>query len=188
MALKLNCVTANPVDPARAPGGSSDSQPTPVHSAPGGSLAMVRASSSHRAGKAPASPQASDEDVPGDESEDSPAPGFADQFIITQHMDDAPPYTQTQGESSQMNMTQTRRESSQVCQRCVVSTRTAMHNLGDVVGMTARTFRAVPIAYTPGYVGSVGQQMSSAHQIRGRHGVESRLRVEPCVLNLAVLN
>ncbi|KAF8705737.1 hypothetical protein HU200_030939 [Digitaria exilis] len=78
MALKLNCVTANPMDPARAPGGSSDSQPTPVHSAPGGSSAMAGPSSSHRAGKAPASPQASDEDEPGDDSEDSPAPGFAD--------------------------------------------------------------------------------------------------------------
>ncbi|KAF8724325.1 hypothetical protein HU200_021355 [Digitaria exilis] len=74
---------------------------------------MARPSSSHRAGKAPASPQASDEDVPGDDSEDSPAPGFADQFIFSQHMDDAPPYTQTQGESSQMNMTQTQGESSQ---------------------------------------------------------------------------
>ncbi|KAF8775069.1 hypothetical protein HU200_005121 [Digitaria exilis] len=93
MALKLNCVTGNPVDPARAPSGSSDSQPTPVHSAPGGSSAMARPSSSHRAGKAPASPQASDEDVPGDDSEYSPAPGFADQFIFSQHMDDAPPYT-----------------------------------------------------------------------------------------------
>nr|CAB3467666.1 unnamed protein product [Digitaria exilis] len=113
MALKLNCVTVNPVDPARAPGGSSDSQPTPVHSAPGGSSAMARPSSSHRAGKAPVLPQASDEDVPGDDSEDSPAPRFADQFIFTQHMDDAPPYTQTQGESSQMNMTQTQREFSQ---------------------------------------------------------------------------
>nr|CAB3474500.1 unnamed protein product [Digitaria exilis] len=71
----LNCVTANPVDPARAPGGSYDSQPTPIHSAPGGSSAMAGPSSSHRAGKAPASPQASDEDVPGDDSEDSPAPG-----------------------------------------------------------------------------------------------------------------
>ncbi|KAF8701945.1 hypothetical protein HU200_033277 [Digitaria exilis] len=93
MALKLNCVTGNPVNPARAPGGSSDSQPTPVHSAPGGSSAMARPSTSHRAGKAPASPQASDEDVPGDDLEDSPAPGFADQFIFSQHMDDAPPYT-----------------------------------------------------------------------------------------------
>ncbi|KAF8689869.1 hypothetical protein HU200_041501 [Digitaria exilis] len=113
MALKLNCMTANPVDPALAPGGSSDSQPTPVHSAPGGSSAMAGPSSSHRAGKAPASPQASDEDVPGDDSEDSPTPGFADQFIVTQHMDDVPPYTHTQGESSQMNMTQSQRESSQ---------------------------------------------------------------------------
>ncbi|KAF8641934.1 hypothetical protein HU200_067647 [Digitaria exilis] len=112
MALKLNCVTANPVDPARGPGGLADSQPTPVHSAPGGSSAMAGPSSSHGAGKAPASPQASDEDVPGDDSEDSAAPGFADQFIVTQHMDDAPPYTQTQGESSQMNMIQTQRESS----------------------------------------------------------------------------
>nr|CAB3489193.1 unnamed protein product [Digitaria exilis] len=119
MALKLNCVTANPVDPARGPGGLADSQPTPVHSAPGGSSAMAGPSSSHGAGKAPASPQASDEDVPGDDSEDSAAPG----------------------------------------------TRTAMHNLGDVVGVTARTFRAVPIAYRPGYVGSVGQQMSSAHAL-----------------------
>ncbi|KAF8658955.1 hypothetical protein HU200_058793 [Digitaria exilis] len=99
----LNCVTANPVDPARAPSGS----------APGGSSAMARPSSSHRAGKAPASPQASDEDVPGDDSKDSPAPGFADQFIFSQHMNDAPPYTQTQGESSHMNMTQAQRESSQ---------------------------------------------------------------------------
>ncbi|KAF8676456.1 hypothetical protein HU200_047011 [Digitaria exilis] len=88
-------------------------QPTPVHSTPGGSSAMAGPSSSHRAGKAPASPQASDEDVPGDDSEDSPTPGFADQFIVTQHMDDAPPHTQTQGESSQMNMTQTQRESNQ---------------------------------------------------------------------------
>nr|CAB3466810.1 unnamed protein product [Digitaria exilis] len=120
MALKLNYVTANPVDPARAIGGTSDSQPTPVYSAPGGSSAMARPSSSHRAGKVPASPQASDEDVPGDDSEDSPAPGFADQFIVTQHMDDAPPYTQTQGESSQMNMTQTQRESSQVGSTLVV--------------------------------------------------------------------
>ncbi|KAF8691190.1 hypothetical protein HU200_040308 [Digitaria exilis] len=108
MALKLNCVTANPVDPARAPGGSSDSQPTG-----GGSSAMAGPSSSHRAGKAPASPQASDQGVPGEDSEGSPAPGFADQFILSQHMDDAPPYTQTQGESSQMNMTQTQGESSQ---------------------------------------------------------------------------
>ncbi|KAF8683654.1 hypothetical protein HU200_044582 [Digitaria exilis] len=69
----LNCVTANPVDPARAPGGS----------APGGSSAMAGPSSSHRAGKTPASPQASDEDVSGDDSEDSPAPGFANQFIVT---------------------------------------------------------------------------------------------------------
>ncbi|KAF8779641.1 hypothetical protein HU200_002389 [Digitaria exilis] len=121
MALKLNCVTGNPVDPARAPGGSSDSHPTPVHNAPGGSSAMARPSSSHRAGKAPASPQASDEDMPGDDSEDSPAPGFADQFIFSQHMDDALPYTQTQGESSQMNMTQTQGESSQVRQRSVLS-------------------------------------------------------------------
>ncbi|KAF8688175.1 hypothetical protein HU200_042407 [Digitaria exilis] len=29
-----------------------------------------------------------------------------------------------------------------------------MHNLGDAVGVTARTFPAVPIAYRPGYVGS----------------------------------
>ncbi|KAF8691345.1 hypothetical protein HU200_040476 [Digitaria exilis] len=181
MALKLNCVTANPVDPARTPGGSSDSQPTG-----GGSLAMAGPSSSHRAGKAPASPQASDEGVPGEDSEGSPAPGFADQFIFSQHMDDAPPYTQTQGESSQMNMTQTQGESSQVRQRCVLSTRMAMHYLGDAVGVTALTFPAVPIAYRPGHVGSVGQQMSSAHQIRGRHGVESRLPVEPCVLNLTV--
>ncbi|KAF8718082.1 hypothetical protein HU200_025560 [Digitaria exilis] len=56
MALKLNYVTANPVDPARGPGGSSDSQLTPVHNAPGGSSAMARPSSSYRAGKAPASP------------------------------------------------------------------------------------------------------------------------------------
>ncbi|KAF8697358.1 hypothetical protein HU200_035951 [Digitaria exilis] len=90
MALKLNCVTADHVDPVRGPGGSSDSQPTPVHSAPGGSSAMARPSSSHRAGKAPASPQASDEDVHGYNSEDSPAPGYADQFIFSQHMDDAP--------------------------------------------------------------------------------------------------
>nr|CAB3448653.1 unnamed protein product [Digitaria exilis] len=107
MALKLNCVTADHVDPVRGPGGSSDSQPTLVHSAPGGSSAMARPSSSHRAGKAPASPQASDEDVHGDDSEDSPAPGYADQFIFSQPKDDAPQYTQTQGESSQMNMTQT---------------------------------------------------------------------------------
>ncbi|KAF8655563.1 hypothetical protein HU200_061110 [Digitaria exilis] len=100
MALKLNCMTANPVDPARALVDRLILSPLPP-------------SSSHRAGKAPALPQASDEDVPGDDSEDSPAPGFADQFIVTQHMDDAPPYTQTQGESSQMNMTQTQRESSQ---------------------------------------------------------------------------
>ncbi|KAF8723626.1 hypothetical protein HU200_021583 [Digitaria exilis] len=145
MALKLNCVTVNPVDPARAPGGS----------APGGSSAMARPSSSHRAGKAPVLPQASDEDVPGDDSEDSPAPRFADQFIFTQHMDDAPPYTQTQGESSQMNMTQTQREFSQ-------------DSDGDA--QPRRRRRPVPIAYRPGYVGSVGQQMSSAHKIRGRHG------------------
>ncbi|KAF8747217.1 hypothetical protein HU200_013277 [Digitaria exilis] len=69
---------------------SSDSQPTPVHSAPGGSSAMARPSSSHRAGKAPASPQASDDDMRGDDSEDSP------------------------GESSLMNMTKTQGESSKV--------------------------------------------------------------------------
>nr|CAB3471906.1 unnamed protein product [Digitaria exilis] len=120
MALKLNCVTANPMDPARAPGGS----------APGGSSAMAGPSSSHRAGKAPASPQASDEDEPGDDSEDSPAPG-------------------------QMNMTQTQRESSQ-------------DSDGDA--QPRRRRRPVPIAYRPGYVGSVGQQMSSAHQIRGAAG------------------
>nr|CAB3486569.1 unnamed protein product [Digitaria exilis] len=170
MALKLNCVTAIPVDPERAPGGSSDSQPTG-----GGSSAMAGPSSSHRAGKALASPQASDKGVPGEDSEGSPAPGFADQFILSQHMDDAPPYTQTQGESSQMNMTQTQGE-----------TRMAMHYLGDAVGVTALTFPAVPIGYRPRHVGSVGQQMSTAHQIRGRHGVESRLPVEPCVLNLTV--
>ncbi|KAF8674749.1 hypothetical protein HU200_048030 [Digitaria exilis] len=93
MALKLNCVTADPVDPGRA--NSSDSQPTPVHSAPGGSSAMARPSSSHRAGKAPASPQASDDDMRGDDSEDSPVPGFTNQFIFSQDMDDAPPYTET---------------------------------------------------------------------------------------------
>ncbi|KAF8655438.1 hypothetical protein HU200_061185 [Digitaria exilis] len=79
-------------------------EPTPIHSAPGGSSAMASPSSSHRAGKAPASPQASDEDMPRDDSEDSPALG----------------------------------------------TRTAMHNLGDAVGVTARTFPAVPIAYRLG--------------------------------------
>ncbi|KAF8775998.1 hypothetical protein HU200_003987 [Digitaria exilis] len=155
MALKLNCVTADHVDSVRGPGGSSDSQPTPFHSAPGGSSAMARPFSSHRAGKAPASPQARDEDVHGYDSKDSPAPGYADQFIFSQHMDDALPYTQTQGESSQMNMTQTQGVKP-----------------GGIVGVTARTFPAVPIACRLGYVGSVGQQMSSAHQIRGRLGVE----------------
>ncbi|KAF8666099.1 hypothetical protein HU200_053811 [Digitaria exilis] len=71
-------------------------------------------SSSHRAGKAPASPQESDDDVRGDDSEDLPSLGFANQFIFSQDMDDAPPYTQTQGVSSLMNMTKSQGESSQV--------------------------------------------------------------------------
>ncbi|KAF8671554.1 hypothetical protein HU200_049966 [Digitaria exilis] len=122
----LNCVTADHVDSVRGPGGSSDSQPTPFHSAPGGSSAMGWEGTCIAAGKTRTC------------------------MVTTQRIHQP----RTQGESSQMNMTQTQGVKP-----------------GGIVGVTARTFPAVPIACRLGYVGSVGQQMSSAHQIRGRLGL-----------------
>lgn len=110
MAMKLNCMTAPDVAHVQGAAGtaSGSSRRTPVHHGGGGSArtrsataARTRsATASASRGKAPATPSSSDEGDGNNDSSDLD-PTFHDELEMA-GMFDAPPGTQTQGQSSQV--------------------------------------------------------------------------------------
>uniref|UniRef100_K3XQ43 SWIM-type domain-containing protein n=1 Tax=Setaria italica TaxID=4555 RepID=K3XQ43_SETIT len=102
MAMRMNCMSSSDVHHGgNGQGTSSGSCRTPLATPPGAATPSTAAGPSRRSrGKEPASPQAS-EDSEGEQSEDDD-PTYGEELEIS-GMIDAPPVTQTQGESSQVH-------------------------------------------------------------------------------------
>ncbi|RCV21939.1 hypothetical protein SETIT_4G179400v2 [Setaria italica] len=101
----MNCMTSSDAhDGANVQGTSSGSRRTALVTTPRAATPSTAAGPSRRSrGKEPASPQES-EDSEGEQSEDDD-PTYGEELEISH---DAPPVTQTQGESSQEPATHTR--------------------------------------------------------------------------------
>ncbi|XP_072150287.1 uncharacterized protein [Setaria viridis] len=107
MSMRMNCMSSSDVHyGGNGQGTSSGSRRTPLATPPRAVTPSTAAGPSWRSrGKAPASPQAS-EDSEGEQSEDDD-PTYGEELEISV-MIDAPPVTQTQGESSQEPTPRTR--------------------------------------------------------------------------------
>ncbi|XP_072149014.1 uncharacterized protein [Setaria viridis] len=105
MAMRMNCMTSSDVHHGgNGQGTSSGSRRTPLATTPRAATPSTAAGPSRRSrGKEPASPQES-EDSEGEQSEDDD-PTYGEELEISH---DAPPVTQTQGESSQEPAPRTR--------------------------------------------------------------------------------
>uniref|UniRef100_K3ZZ77 SWIM-type domain-containing protein n=1 Tax=Setaria italica TaxID=4555 RepID=K3ZZ77_SETIT len=99
MAMRMNCMTSSDAhDGGNVQGTSSGSRRTALATTPRAATPSTAAGPSRRSrGKEPASPQES-EDSEGDQSEDDD-PTYGEELEISH---DAPPVTQTQGESSKV--------------------------------------------------------------------------------------
>jgi hypothetical protein len=110
MAARMNCFVAEAIPPIPHGGATSSGsgRTTTVHRGAGSfsrtppchaQTESAGPSSSQQRGKGPATPRASDEEA--QDSDEDEGPGYADQFVMSQ-LSGAPPYTQTQGEPSQV--------------------------------------------------------------------------------------